>query len=310
MSKFSNLLKVLTLLKSHKRIKRKDIAEALGVSERMVRKYIDDLQQANINIKSISGPNGGYELNGYDYLISLTIDDKELKSLQLAIEDLKDKDKSYIHNLENILDKLQLNNDISNNNSNSVCESSQAYLQNEQDYELELQSACITRNKIRMSYHSISSGDSIRVVRPYAIITKEDMNYLIAYCEERKSERTFKLKRINWIQVLDEKFEIEKYFDIKEYMKNTIGIFNDEEIDLKLLIRKPFSYSVSERTYVENQKIKWNKVDESIIFIAKMRGKQDIIKWILSMGESVTIIEPQNLKQEIKSILENMIELI
>ena len=160
-----------------------------------------------------------------------------------------------------------------------------------------------------MSYHSISSGDSIRVIRPYAVITKNDMRYVIAYCENRKTIRTFKLIRINWIEVLSDKFEIDSSFDIKEYMKNTIGIFNNDEIKLKLLLKKPFSYSVSERKYVENQHITWND-DETIIFEATMNGKEDIIRWILSMGECVTILEPLYLKEELKNILKNMINTI
>ena len=92
-------------------------------------------------------------------------------------------------------------------------------------------------------------------------------------------------------------------------MKNTIGIFNNNETKLKLLLKKPFSYSVSERKYVENQYIIWNE-DESIIFEATMNGKEDIIRWILSMGECVTILEPLYLKEELKNILKNMINTI
>ena len=89
MSKFSNLLRLITLLKSNKRIKRKEIADALGVSERMVRKYISDLQEANITIESIPGPNGGYELKGHNYLLNLNTDNEEVKSLEKALEQLK-----------------------------------------------------------------------------------------------------------------------------------------------------------------------------------------------------------------------------
>ncbi len=184
MSKFSNILKLQTLLQSRKRLKRKDIAKALGVSERMVRKYIQDLQLANVNIKSISGPNGGYELVESNYIESAVIN-----------------------------------------------ESSSTYSTKNQNY-------------------------------------------------------------------------------IKEYIENEIGKFNTEEIALKLLIRKPISYSVSEKIQVPKQIIKWNKEDESIIYTAKITGKQDIIKWILSMGTAVTILEPEILKDEIKEILKNMIEWI
>lgn len=63
MSKFSNLLKMIKLLEGAKEpIKRKDIAEHLGVSERMVRKYVDDIKEANLGIISTPGKNGGYQI--------------------------------------------------------------------------------------------------------------------------------------------------------------------------------------------------------------------------------------------------------
>lgn len=57
------------------------------------------------------------------------------------------------------------------------------------------------------------------------------------------------------VRVLKETFEQDTSFDIKTFTKDTIGLFNDEELELVLEIRKPFSYSVSERIYVANQVI-------------------------------------------------------
>lgn len=63
MSKFSNLLKMIKLLEGAKEpVKRKEIAEYLGVSERMVRKYVDDIKEANLGIISTPGKNGGYQI--------------------------------------------------------------------------------------------------------------------------------------------------------------------------------------------------------------------------------------------------------
>lgn len=80
MSKFSNILKMIKLLEgAEEPIKRKDIAEHLGVSERMVRKYVDDIKEANMNIISTPGKNGGYQIHkeqkSQEKKIKLTIDE-------------------------------------------------------------------------------------------------------------------------------------------------------------------------------------------------------------------------------------------
>lgn len=43
-----------------KKLKSKDIALELGVTERMVRKYIDDIKESGIEIVTAPGPKGGY----------------------------------------------------------------------------------------------------------------------------------------------------------------------------------------------------------------------------------------------------------
>lgn len=64
MSKFSNILKMIKLLEgAEEPIKRKEIAEYLGVSERMVRKYVDDIKEAKLGIISTPGKNGGYQIH-------------------------------------------------------------------------------------------------------------------------------------------------------------------------------------------------------------------------------------------------------
>jgi predicted DNA-binding transcriptional regulator YafY len=92
-------------------------------------------------------------------------------------------------------------------------------------------------------------------------------------------------------------------------MKNYIGLFNDDSMNIKLLINKPFSKSVSEGIFSEDQVIVRNE-DGSIIFQGIMSSKIDIIRWILSMNTSVTVLEPIELKQEIKEVLTKMIETI
>ena len=63
MSKFSNLLKMMYLLNEYGRMNRRELSEYLGVSERMIRKYVEDFREANIEINSFPGAKGGYEIN-------------------------------------------------------------------------------------------------------------------------------------------------------------------------------------------------------------------------------------------------------
>ena len=62
MSKISNMLNMLQILKDEKVHAIKDLAEKLEVSERMIRQYKLELEQAGIYINSITGKYGGYQI--------------------------------------------------------------------------------------------------------------------------------------------------------------------------------------------------------------------------------------------------------
>lgn len=91
-------------------------------------------------------------------------------------------------------------------------------------------------------------------------------------------------------------------------MSNNFGIYQDEEIELKLLIRYPMAQIVKEKVWVSNQIISESEEKDSILFKAKMKGKIEIKSWILSMGRDVEVLEPEFLRDEIKKELEGMMK--
>ena len=63
MSKISNMLNMLRILKDGKIHSITSLSEDLEVSERMIRQYKLELEQAGIYLKSYTGKYGGYKLN-------------------------------------------------------------------------------------------------------------------------------------------------------------------------------------------------------------------------------------------------------
>ena len=63
MSKISNMLNMLRILKDGKIHSITSLSQALEVSKRMIRQYKLELEQAGIYLKSYTGKYGGYKLN-------------------------------------------------------------------------------------------------------------------------------------------------------------------------------------------------------------------------------------------------------
>ncbi len=63
MSKIANMLKMLHILKDKKIHSILSLSQELEVSERMIRQYKLELEQAGIYLKSITGKYGGYKID-------------------------------------------------------------------------------------------------------------------------------------------------------------------------------------------------------------------------------------------------------
>lgn len=77
MSKISNMLSMLQILKDGKIHKIQELAEKVEVSERMIRQYKVELEEAGIYLMSYTGKIGGYQI------------DSKLDFLQLRMKVMK-----------------------------------------------------------------------------------------------------------------------------------------------------------------------------------------------------------------------------
>lgn len=222
MSKFSNLLRMIILLKSKGKMKSRELAEALEVDERMIRKYKDDLEMAGVYIESMLGINGGYVLRTTDSLIDLNVKEEEFVALQLASEQLKSQEFIYYEEFEELYHKINI---VCKDKYKGI-EGNQFFvkdlravnMEQERKISADINRAVIYSNKIKMEYFSLSSGISNRVIHPYAVLAYKGGIYVVAYCEKRKEILDFKTSRIKKYEVLDEKFEKVKDFSLKKYM--------------------------------------------------------------------------------------------
>lgn len=302
MSKFSNMLRMIILLKNNRILNTKKLSELLEVNERMIRKYRQDLELAGVYIESHPGANGGYSLEGYDYLLHLDLSEEEIEAIQLAEAFLEEQNYLYSKAYKTFTEKIQalkMLNCETDSRDFAIKELKPINMGENKAKGIKIHQAIISKCKIKIKYFSLTSGEKTRIVHPYSFITYKSDLYFIGYCEMSNEIRCFKVSRIIELNVLEENFTMLEDFDIKKYMDNTFGIYMGEEINIKLLIKKPMSYIVSEKMWTENQKITWQE-DNSIIFEAKMRGKTEIKSWILSMGARVEVLEPNSLIGEIK----------
>lgn len=184
---------MLQYLENGRKYNIKELADKLEVSERMIRVYKEELEKAGIYIDTLMGPYGGYVLNqkvriptrkfsksDYEFLKNLNVDELDKEKLQI----IADKVHGVYFNSSN--EKIELKDDIKNS------------------YNI-LTRAIKEKRKVKINYYSFSNGNQDRTIRPYDMFLYDTGWGCAAFCELRNDLRHFELKRINKIELLDEK---------------------------------------------------------------------------------------------------------
>lgn len=311
MSQLGNVLKMLFLLKDNSFIKKKELALELGVSEKQVGRYKDILEET-FNIESITGPNGGYRLIDRYFPFKEIFTKEELLVLKHSIYGMD----SYLdekENLEKIIEKINkaiLN--IDNKGFGEIVRHSRVnkkLRENVRGIKEKIYIGIEESKELIIEYISANEEKTERRVQPYSYFIYEGEQYLVAWCMEKKAIRFFKFVRILRCILTGKEFEKNRKVeeDIKGKKEKRIGIFVEEEYEVEIIIKPPMAMNIKERVWVENQEI-IDLDNGKILFKGTMIGKISIINWLMKMKDDVEIIKPLELKEEIKKILKNMIE--
>lgn len=302
MGKVNNALRMLAILRSRKKVTRKELAEELEVEIRQITRYKEDLEYAGVTITEIKGKYGGYILENKDYLLNLELSDNENLSLSKTKDFLKGQGLHFYNDLSSAVEKIKAINPKDNTyNSENIYNKGikiKANQQEESEKWLIINDGIINNRKIKIKYMDSSGNITERIIHPYGLYTYYGANYFIGKCEERNALRQFKLVRIKDINLLEDKFKKDD-FDLKDYLKNTIGIFKDKTYKVKLKITYPYAMGFKEYSWTEDENIEDHIEEGYLIYTATIEGKTEAIPWIMGMGTSCTVLEPKELIEEV-----------
>lgn len=161
----------------------------------------------------------------------------------------------------------------------------------------------IVRNKcIQMSYYSIyRNAFSNRKIDPYYLVPRNGHLYLIAYCHFRKKVLIFRISRIKSIEIIDQSFVLPKEFDISDYLANRWSIFAEDKTPTNFVVkfqkevaRYIYEYDFYTDTLLEEQE------DGSLLLKTTVKSKNEFIRWLRSYGLSAEVIEPKEVREQLK----------
>ena len=165
--------------------------------------------------------------------------------------------------------------------------------------------AWVTQKRIQITYQSLNQDqDKEWLVNPYFIeMTGVGYStYLIGYGESagRNGITTFKLNRINEVNILDEDFDIPEDFNIEKLLGSSWGVIWGDEITVKLKFSTNVTRRVRETIWHQSQQIQ-DLPGGGCILTLKVGSTLEMTPWIRGWGPDVEVLEPAELREQFKN---------
>ncbi len=198
----ARLLKLLSLLQARRFWTGEELAEALGVTERSVRRDVDRLRTLGYPVHATAGTGGGYRLGAGKDLPPLPLDDEEAVAVAVglraaatgSVTGLEEAAVRALVKLEQVLPK-RLRHRVQALQAVSV-RLQDAGPTVDAEVLATVANACRDEQSLRFGYEAHKGAPSERLVEPYRLVHTSSRWYLLAFDRNRGGWRTFRVDRI------------------------------------------------------------------------------------------------------------------
>lgn len=175
---------------------------------------------------------------------------------------------------------------------------------------LELFIKAMKRNyEVVFDYYPFDKPMETFHLHPYAMKEYNKRWYVAGYVKEKDAIRCIALDRIGDINITKNTYEMPDDFSAHKFFANTIGIFTDEQLQpKKVRLRvgaKAVEYFRSSPLHKSQEEVA-TKYNEYSDFQYRLCLTPELTTAILSYADLVEVLEPQELRAELKKRINNM----
>jgi len=291
--KIERLIGILSVLLQEEKVTAPELADKFEVSRRTINRDIEDLCKAGIPIRTSQGMGGGISIMD-GYKMDRTI--LTSKDMQMILAGLRSLDSvSGSHSYGQLMEKIKAGSSEFISGSESIWIDLSSWCKDSLSCKIELiQNAIEERKVIKFNYYA-PNGDSTRKIEPYLLIFKWSSWYVWGWCRLRKDYRMFKLNRMDKIVQSDETIP-NREVPIPDLF--TEKIFPGG-IDVKAVFQPEMKWHLMEEFGPDSFTV---QQDGTLLFEHEYTDKENLISWMLTCRDQVTVIEPKDIQDELLQI--------
>lgn len=310
MAKWDNMLSMLWMLRSGRKLTAEQIAGNLEVSIRTVYRYIDALCASGVPVVAESGHDGGIRILESFEETPLFFNAMELRVLVDAYKFAQGAGYPYTDELESALKKVE--NGLHEEQRQTLFHLTTGldvisparppsvilWLRDLEQAVKEGRTVCITYCKA-----NAQQADK-REVDPYGLVYDRNEWYIVAFCHRSQEVRTFRVDRITRLETTEARFETPAEFSASAYFRNQSD--RDREADGPLTdIRiegEPEALSaVCGHWHLRHYLTE--RTDQEARFLLDIPTMNKYLpKYLMTFGTAIRIREPLELKEQIRKL--------
>ena len=295
--RIDRLIGILSILLQKEQVTAPALAEQFEVSRRTINRDIEELCKAGIPIVTTQGTGGGISImDGYKMDRTL-FTNKEMQDILAGLRSLDSINGTnrYVQ----LMEKLSAGSSDFMTGDQSVLIDLSSWYKNALASKIEtIRNAIECNLEIGFVYYS-PKGESEREIEPYYLIFQWSNWYVWDWCKKREDFRLFKLNRIEEINLNGCTFERREcpLPDLRD------KIVFPGDIEVKALFRPEYKWRLVEEygpwCYKEQE-------DGRLLFQSSYTNKDYLIDWLFSFRDGVELIEPEEIRTEMRAVIESM----
>ncbi|RJS59319.1 YafY family protein [Bacillus sp. PK3_68] len=316
MPKSDNLLAILWMLSSGKKVTAKQISEKLEMNIRTVYRYIDTLSTSGVPIISDTGHNGGYTLLNNFLEAPLFFDFEEQTALCHAAIFAEEAGYYGGEALKRAISKLSKYSNQEQETKINQHVTSLEVIRRLSSLSMEpllkdLEQAVADGYSVKILYNRSGEEQSkYRLVDPYRMIYWNNKWYVIGFCHLRNDIRSFKIERIENLMLTENKFTRPEELSARDvFMKNLLPTIENKKEIISLVINgeaRALS-DVCGHWFLEHY-LQERTSNQAVFLLEKDILHTYVPYLLLPYGQSIEVIQPISLKERLIDILSELIK--
>lgn len=295
--RIDRLIGILSILLQKEKVTALELAEQFEVSRRTINRDIEELCKARIPIVTTQGQGGGISImDGYKMDRTL-FTNKEMQDILAGLRSLDSVNGTnrYVQ----LMEKLSAGSSDFMAGDQSVLIDLSSWYKNALASKIEvIRDAIEHKVEIVFLYYS-PRGESKRQIEPYYLIFQWSNWYVWGWCKLRNDFRLFKLNRME--EIISNEYTFEgRECPLPDLRDNKVF---PGGIEVKALFKPECKWRLVEEygpgCFVQQE-------DGRLLFQSNYTNKDYLIDWLFSFRDGVELIEPEEIREEIRMIIEGM----